>query len=106
MVLGGTVTQLTLTQEIGGSIPSEPTKLVLSVNGSTMVSKTIREGSSPSGPAIYIGMYISWLDSHPDKVEVVGSSPTIPTVIVAQLVEQWVVVPLVVVPLVVGSNPI
>lgn len=52
-------------------------------------------------PAIYIGMYISWLDSHPDKVEVVGSSPTIPTVLVAQLVEQWVVVPLVV-----GSNPI
>ena len=95
------VTQLTLTQEIGGSTPSEPTILVLSVNGSTMVSKTIREGPSPSGPAIYIGMYISWLDSHPDKVEVVGSSPTIPTVLVAQLVEQWVVVPLVV-----GSNPI
>lgn len=46
-------------------------------------------------------MYISWLDSHPDKVEVVGSSPTIPTVLVAQLAEQWVVVPLVV-----GSNPI
>lgn len=95
------VTQLTLTQEIGGSSPSEPTTLVLSVNGSTMVSKTIREGSSPSGPAIYIGMYISWLDSHPDKVEAVGSSPTIPTVLVAQLAERWVVVPLVV-----GSSPI
>ena len=46
-------------------------------------------------------MYISWLDSHPDKVEVVGSSPTIPTVLVAQLAEQRFVVPLVV-----GSSPI
>lgn len=24
-------------------------------------------------------MYISWLDCHPDKMEVVGSSPTITT---------------------------
>lgn len=95
------VTQLTLTQEIGGSSPSEPTTLVLSVNGSTMVSKTIREGSSPSGPAIYIGMYISWLDSHPDKVEAVGSSPTIPTVLVAQMAERQIVVLMVV-----GSSPI
>lgn len=58
-------------------------------------------GSNPSMPAIYIGMYISWLDSHPDKVEVIGSSPIIPTVAVAQLVEQQVVVLLVV-----GSSPI
>lgn len=48
-----------------------------------------------------IGMYISWLDSHPDKVEVIGSSPIIPTVIVAQWVEQQVMVLLVV-----SSNPI
>lgn len=52
LVLGGMVTQLTLTQEIGGSSPSEPTIQVLSVNGSTMVSKTISEGSIPSGSAI------------------------------------------------------
>ena len=25
------------------------------------------------------GMYISWLDCHPDKMEAVGSSPTMPT---------------------------
>lgn len=78
------VTHLTLTQKTGGSNPLEPTTLVLSVNGSTIVSKTINESSILSGPAIYIGMYISGLDSHPDKVEVVGSSPTIPTVLVAQ----------------------
>ena len=28
---------------------------------------------------VYIGIYISWLDSEPDKFEVVGSSPTMPT---------------------------
>ena len=28
---------------------------------------------------IFIGIYISWLDSEPDKFEVVGSSPTMPT---------------------------
>ena len=33
-----------------------------------------------------MGMYISWLDSYPDKIEVGGSSPSIPTVLVAQLV--------------------
>ena len=27
----------------------------------------------------FIGIYISWLDSEPDKFEVVGSSPTMPT---------------------------
>ena len=27
-------------------------------------------------------MYISWLDCHPDKMEVVGSNPTIPTIFV------------------------
>ena len=27
-----------------------------------------------------IGIYISWLDSKPDKFEVVGSSPTMPTI--------------------------
>ena len=48
-----------------------------------------------------IGMYISWLDSHPDKVEVIGSSPIIPTVVVAQWVERQVVVLLVM-----GSSPI
>ena len=35
--------------------------------------------SSLASPATYIGMYISWLDSHPDKVEATGSSPVIPT---------------------------
>ena len=27
----------------------------------------------------FLGIYISWLDSEPDKFEVVGSSPTMPT---------------------------
>ena len=27
-----------------------------------------------------IGTYISWLDSHPDKVEAIGSSPIVPTI--------------------------
>lgn len=41
-------------------------------------------GSSPIGITNilvkkYIGVYISWLDSKPDKFEVVGSSPTTPT---------------------------
>lgn len=55
-----------------------PAILVLSVNGSTMVSNTIREGSSPSGSA---NRYVCQrLDSHPDKVEVIGSNPIIPTI--------------------------
>ena len=29
---------------------------------------------------VKIGIYISWLDSEPDKFEVVGSSPTMPTI--------------------------
>lgn len=46
-------------------------------------------------------MYINWLDYHPDKVKVIGSSPIIPTVLVAQLAEH-----LFVAQAVMGSNPI
>ena len=35
-------------------------------------------------------MYINWLDYHPDKVKVIGSSPIIPTVLVAQMVRVLV----------------
>ena len=41
----------------------------------------------------FIGIYISWLDSEPDKFEVVSSSLTVPTVSVAQVVERRIVVP-------------
>lgn len=46
-------------------------------------------------------MYVRWLDSHPDKVEVIGSSPIISTVLVAQMAERQIVVLMVV-----GSSPI
>lgn len=36
-------------------------------------------GSSPTGSTIYTGAYISRLDSHSDKVEVLGSTPRAPT---------------------------
>lgn len=37
-------------------------------------------GSSPTGSTIYTGAYISRLDSHSDKVEVLGSTPRAPTI--------------------------
>ena len=61
---------------------------VLGVSGSMLVSKTKGNCSSRLESAklfidiikvFYIGVYISWLDSEPDKFEVVGSSPTTPT---------------------------
>lgn len=56
-----------------------------------MDSKSTDVGSIPAFPA-NIGIYFSWLEYHPDKVKVLGSSPSMPTVLVAQVVEQVIVV--------------
>ena len=51
LVLGGMVTQLTLTQEIGSSTLSGPTIQGDSFNGKTLVSKTSFVGSTPAPSA-------------------------------------------------------
>ena len=43
------------------------------------VNQVLRLRRFESSPSHNIGAYISWLDSHPDKVEVAGSSPAAPT---------------------------
>ena len=64
---------------------------VCCVTVSTSAFEAEGPGSNPSTPTIYIELYFSWLECHPDKMEVVGSSPISSTLGISKMIRMKVV---------------